>query len=53
MISDAKIAANVHVKAGCYIDKSSVGTNTELALMRISVLEQKSAKSAKSATLSR
>jgi len=30
MFTDAKIANNVHVKAGCYIDKSSVAANAEM-----------------------
>lgn len=30
MLTDAKIAGNVHIKAGCYIDKSSVDANAEV-----------------------
>ncbi len=30
MITDAKIAENVHIKSGCYITSSTVASNTEL-----------------------
>lgn len=30
VLSDAKVASNVHIKSGCYIDRSAVGAGVEL-----------------------